>query len=69
VSKLDRQEFRRVRIDGVIDGGHHPHPHQCLDHIRRALGHSVGELLNRQALRNDDVAKHLLRFHPLQLLL
>ena len=34
VPELHRQEFRGIGIDGMIDGGHDPHPHQRLDDIR-----------------------------------
>ena len=51
VAELDRQQFRGVGVDDVVDGRHHPHPHQRLDHVGGTLGHPVGELLDRQAFR------------------
>src|SRR5207245_275364 len=33
--------------------------HQCLDHVGAALGHAVGEFLDRDRLGNDDVAHDL----------
>ena len=52
-----------VGVDGLVDGRHHAHLHQRLDDVDAALGHAVGEFLDGDGLRHDDVA------HDLRLLL
>ena len=65
VAELHRQEFSGVGVDRVIDGGHDPHPHQRLYDVSGTLRHAIGELLNRQAFRDNHVTQHFLRFQSL----
>ena len=56
----------------LVDRRHHAHAHQRLDHVGAALGHAVGQLLDRDRLGDDDVAHDLgllLAAHPLALAL
>ena len=46
VAKLRCDEFRSVGVDHVVDLQHLPLFHQELDDVDRALGHTVGELLD-----------------------
>ena len=42
VAEFGDQQFRRVGIDGLVDGRHHVHFHQRLDDIGGPFGHAVG---------------------------
>src|SRR6185437_13269971 len=59
VTEFADHELGGVGVDALIDGRHHAHLHQRLDHIAAALGHAVGELLNGDGLGHDDVADDL----------
>src|SRR4051812_9511806 len=72
VAEFGDDQLGGVGVDHLIDRGHDAHPHQRLDHIGTALGHAVGELLDRNGLGDDHVADNfrLLRLmHPLPLTL
>ena len=60
VAELLGDELRGVGVDDIVDLVHLPLLHQELDDVDGALGHSVGELLDGDRLRNDDVAGDLL---------
>ena len=49
-----------VGVDRLVDGRHHAHAHQRLDHVGAALGHAGGQFLHRDGLGNDDLAIDLL---------
>ena len=60
VTHLRHHQLGGVGIDHLVDGGHHAHAHQRLDHVGAALGHARGELLDRDGLGNRDLAIDLL---------
>ena len=72
VAELGDDQLGRVGVDRLVDRRHDAHAHQRLDHVGAALGHAVGEFLDRDRLGDDDVA-HDLRLlaaqHPLALAL
>ena len=51
-----QEDLRRVGIDHVSDLGHVALLHQHLDDVDAALGHAVGEFLNRDGLRDRHFA-------------
>ncbi len=53
-------ELRRVGVDHVGDLVHRALLHQQADHVDAALRHAVGELLDGDGLRQDDLAGDLL---------
>ena len=60
VAQFLGQELGGIGIDHIVDLCHVTLLHQELDHIDRALGHAVGELLDGDGFRNGDVAHELL---------
>ncbi len=52
-------QLRGVGVDHVGDLRHLALLHQQADHVHRALGHAVGEFLNRDRFRNGDFADQL----------
>ena len=67
VTEFGDDQLGGVGIDHLVDRRHDPHAHQRLDHIGGALGHAVGQLLDRDRLGNDDLTHDLGRLlvqHP-----
>ena len=60
VAHLGHDQLGGVGIDRLVDGRHHAHAHQRLDDVGAALGHALGELLDRDGLGNRDLAIDLL---------
>src|SRR5438045_7910952 len=56
VAHLFGDELRRIGVDHVGDLHHLALLHQQPDHVHGALGHAVGQLLDGDGLRNDDLA-------------
>jgi hypothetical protein len=56
VAHLRHHQLGGVGIDHLVDGGHHAHAHQRLDHVGAALGHAGGEFLDCDGLGNRDLA-------------
>ena len=56
VAELGDEQLGRVLVDGLGERDRHAHLEQRLDEVGAALGHAVGELLDRDRLGNDDVA-------------
>ncbi len=54
-----RQKLGCVGVDHVVKLPHMALLHQQLDHIRAALGHAVGELLDGDGFRDGDLADEL----------
>ena len=50
VAEFRRDQLRRIGVDHVVDLQHLSLLHQELDDIDGALGHAVGELLDRNRL-------------------
>ena len=67
MAELVDDELGGVGVDHLVDGRHHAHLHQRLDHVGAALGHAVGELLHGDRLGHHHVAhdlgRLLLRLH------
>src|SRR5690606_4315016 len=61
VAEFGDDQFRRVGIDHVIDGGHHAHFHQRPDNVHRTLGHAVRQFLHGDGFRNHHFAEDFLR--------
>ncbi len=59
VAEFLGDELGGVGVDRVGDLQHLALLHQQLDHVRAALGHAVGELLDGDGLRNGDLADEL----------
>ncbi len=59
VAKFFGDQLRGVGVDRVVDLRHLALLHQQADHIDRALGHAVGEVLNGDRLRDGDFAHEL----------
>ena len=59
VAELAHDEFRRVRVDHVVDLVHRALTHQELDDVNGSFGHAVGEFLYRDDFRNDHLAHDL----------
>jgi hypothetical protein len=57
---LLHHDLRGVGVDRLVDGGHHAHAHQDLDHVGAALGHALRQLLDGDGLGDGDLAEHLL---------
>ena len=68
VAEFLHHQFGGVGVQRLGDGGHHAELHQRLDHVGRAGGHAVGQLLHGDRVRQDDVAHdfHLIGAQPLQ---
>ena len=54
-------QLRCVRIDCVINFGHHALLHQAFDHFDRPLRHSIGQFLDGDGVGNNDGSCHF--FH------
>src|SRR5438105_4145851 len=72
VPELADDELGSVGVDDLVDCRHDTHAHQRLDDIGAALGHAVGQFLDRDRLRDRNVAHDLERLllmhaHPLAL--
>jgi len=52
-----------VRVDHVVDRVHLALLHQYLDDVDGAFRHAVGQFLDGDGFRNDDLAGHLFRRH------
>ena len=59
VAEFLGDELGGVGVDHVGDLRHLALLHQQLDHVDRALGHAVGELLDGDRLRDRDLADEL----------
>ena len=59
MSELGDQELRGVGVEHLIDGRHHAHLHQLLDHVGAAHRHAVGELGNGDGLGQHHLADDL----------
>jgi hypothetical protein len=59
VAKFLYHQFGGIGIERLGDGGHHAELHQRLHYLAGACGHSVGQLLHRDAVRQNDVAHDL----------
>ena len=59
VAHILREELGGVGVQHVVDLHHLALLHQQPDHIHRAFGHAVGQLLHRNRVRNGDFAMHL----------
>ena len=55
-------QLRRVGVDHVVDRRHVALLHQHADDIDAALGHAVGEFLDRDGLGNDHFARSSFSF-------
>ena len=55
VAELFHQQDRRVLIEHLVDGRHHPHAHELLDGIARLNGHALGKLTHGDRLGHFDV--------------
>ena len=55
VAKLFNQQFRRILVDGLIDGDGHAHFEQCLDQVAALFRHTVGQFLNGNCFRDNNV--------------
>ncbi len=60
VAQFFGDQLGGVGVDHVGDLHHLALLHQHADHVDSTLRHAVGELLDRDGLRNDDLADHLL---------
>ena len=60
VAHFRHHQLGGVGIDRLVDGRHHAHAHQRLDHVGAALGHALGEFLDRDGLGDRDLAIDLL---------
>ena len=56
VAELGDQQLGGVLVDGLGERDRRAHLEQRLDEVGAALGHAVGELLDRDRLGDDDVA-------------
>ena len=52
VAQLFGHQDRRFLIQRLVDGCHHTHTHQGLDHISGFDGHTLGEITNGNGFRN-----------------
>ncbi len=59
--ELRDEQLGRVLVDRLSERHWHAHLEQRLHKVRPALGHSVGEILDRDRLRNHHVSDLLLR--------
>ena len=59
VAEFGDDQLGGVGVDRLVDRRHHAHAHQRLDHVGAALGHAVGQFLDRDRLGDDDVAHDL----------
>jgi hypothetical protein len=59
MAKFLDHEFGGIGVQRLSDGRHHAHLHQRLDDFRRSCGHTIGEFLDGNLLRQDNVAHHL----------
>ena len=68
MAELLHHQFGGVGIQRLGDGRHHAELHQRLDHVAGARGHAVGQFLDGDRVRQDDVAHHfhLIGAQPLQ---
>ncbi len=68
MAELLHDQLGRVGIQRLRDRRHDAELHERLDHLRRARGHAVGQLLHRDRVRQDDVAHvfHLVGAQTLQ---
>ena len=63
MAELGNDELGRIGINGIVHGGHDVHFHQCLDNLDTALGHAVGQFLNRDGFRNNNFADDFYMFY------
>ena len=72
VAELLHDELGGIDVDHIVDFVHRAFFHQVLDDVDGALGHAVGELLDRDDLRDhhlaDDLLTRLGNTHRLELL-
>ena len=59
VAEFGDDQFGGVGVDRLVDGRHHAHFHQRLDHVGAALGHAVGKFLDGDGLGNGHLAQNL----------
>ncbi len=55
---LRGQKGCRVRVDLLVDRDHHPHAHELVDEVRALEVHLLGQVGNRDALRDGDLLGH-----------
>ena len=55
VAKLFDEQFRRILVDCLVDRDGHAHFEQCLDQVTALFCHTVGQFLNGNCFRNNDV--------------
>ena len=65
-AKLGGDEFRRVKVDGLVDRGHDAVFEQALDDLGRRLLHAGGQLADGDLVGNFDGQRRLLRDLKLQ---
>ena len=63
VAELLGEQLRGIGVDDVVDGVHLALTHQELDDVDGTLRHAVGEFLDGDGLRDDDLARTLLGRH------
>src|SRR5581483_6155827 len=68
VAHFGDHQFGGVGVDDLVDGRHHAHAHQRLDHVGAALGHALRQLLHGDDLGDGDLAIDLLLRHVVGML-
>ena len=56
--KLNSEAIKRgdIKIDRLVDGGHHAHPHQLVDNIAGLNAHSFGQLSDGDCFTNPNTS-------------